>query len=79
MTFKNTNDPRLSVFAQYTTESLIIGFPDYEGVPNLVPSGSSIWNNYNSDASDVSKKIGTWFLRQDAPGVLMSAAEVNFY
>jgi len=74
---KLTSDPRLKVFAQYTTESLIIGLPDYEGVPNLVPSGSSIWNNYNSDESDVSK-IGTWFLRQDAPGVLMSAAEVNF-
>jgi hypothetical protein len=74
---KLTSDPRLKVFAQYTTESLIIGLPDYEGVPNLVPSGSSIWNNYNSDASDVSK-IGTWFLRQDAPGVLMSSAEVNF-
>jgi hypothetical protein len=74
---KLTSDPRLKVFAQYTTESMIIGFPDYEGVPNLVPSGSSIWNNYNSDGSDVSK-IGTWFLRQDAPGVLMSAAEVNF-
>jgi hypothetical protein len=74
---KLTSDPRLNVFAQYTTESLIIGLPDYEGVPNLVASGSSIWSNYNSDASDVSK-IGTWFLRQDAPGVLMSAAEVNF-
>lgn len=73
---KTNNDPRLAVFAQYTTESLIIGIPDYEGVPNLVASGSSIWSNYNSDASDVSK-IGTWFLRQDAPGVLMSAAEVS--
>ncbi len=74
---KTTNDPRLKVFAQYTVESTIIGIPDYDGVPNLVPSGSSIWNNYNSDGSDVSK-IGTWFLKQDAPGVIMSYAEVCF-
>ena len=74
---KSTNDPRIGVFAQVTIESIIIGIPDYEGVPNLVPSNSSIWGNYNTDASDVSK-IGTWFLKQDAPGVLMCAAEVNF-
>ncbi len=74
---KANNDPRIKVFAQYTTESVIIGIPDYEGVPNLVPAGSSIWSNYNTDASDVSK-IGTWFLRQDAPGLLMSYAEVCF-
>lgn len=74
---KATNDPRIAVFAQYTTESIIIGAPDYDGVPNLVPAGSSIWTNYNTDASDVSK-IGTWFLKQDAPGVLMSYAEVCF-
>lgn len=74
---KTTNDPRLSVFAQFTTESIIIGIPDFDGVPNLVPSNSSIWTNYNTDGSDISK-IGTWFLKQDAPGVLMSYAEVNF-
>lgn len=74
---KSTNDPRIKVFAQYTTESIIIGIPDYEGVPNLVPSGSSVWSNYNSDASDLSK-IGTWFLKQDAPGMIMSYAEVCF-
>jgi hypothetical protein len=74
---KATNDPRIKVFAQYTLESTIIGIPDYDGVPNLVPSGSSIWSNYNSDASDVSK-MGTWFLKQDAPGMIMSYAEVCF-
>lgn len=74
---KSLNDPRLPVFAQYTTESIIIGIPDHEGVPNLVPAGSSVWSNYNTDASDVSK-IGLWFLKQDAPGVLMSYAEVCF-
>lgn len=74
---KSTNDPRISVFAQFTIESIIIGIPDYDGVPNLVPSNSSVWSNYNTDGSDVSK-IGTWFLKQDAPGVLMSYAEVNF-
>ena len=74
---KSLNDPRISVFAQYTTESILIGIPDYDGVPNLVPSGSSVWSNYNSDASDVSK-IGSWFLKQDAPGMLMSYAEVCF-
>jgi len=74
---KSSNDPRLKVFAQYTTESIIIGVPDYEGVPNLVPAGSSIWSNYNTDASDISK-IGTWFIRQEAPGVLMTYSEVCF-
>lgn len=74
---KSLNDPRIKVFAQYTTESIIIGAPDYEGVPNLVPAGSAIWSNYNNDASDVSK-IGTWFLRQEAPGMLMTYAEVCF-
>ncbi|HQF29004.1 MAG TPA: SusD/RagB family nutrient-binding outer membrane lipoprotein, partial [Bacteroidia bacterium] len=74
---KATNDPRIKVFAQYTLESTIIGIPDYDGVPNLVPAGSSIWSNYNSDGSDVSK-MGTWFLKQDAPGMIMSYAEVCF-
>lgn len=74
---KATNDPRIKVFAQYTLESTIIGIPDYDGVPNLVPAGSSIWSNYNTDASDVSK-MGTWFLKQDAPGMIMSYAEVCF-
>lgn len=72
---KTLNDPRIKVFAQYTVESQVIGIPDYEGVPNLVPTGSSIWSNYNSDASDVSK-IGTWFLKQEAPGMILSYAEV---
>lgn len=74
---KATMDPRVKVFAQYTVESTIVGIPDYDGVPNLVPSGSSIWSNYNTDGSDVSK-IGTWFLKQDVPGMIMSYAEVCF-
>ena len=74
---KSTNDPRIKVFARYTTESLLIGAPDYNGVPNLLPANDAAWNNYHSDGSNVSK-IGSWFLRQDAPGMLMSYAEVCF-
>ena len=74
---KSTNDPRLKVFAEPTAESLLFGAPDWNGVPNLVPSGSPVWNSYNNDGSNVSL-LGDWFKHQDAPGVLMSYAEVCF-
>jgi len=73
------NDPRLDVFAEPTEESVFIGMPDYTGVPNLVPAGSSVWNNYaiSPDLQNISA-IGPWFLRFDTPGSFMSYAEVCF-
>lgn len=74
---KTDNDPRLKIFAKVTIESQLIGMPDYYGVPNLVPSNSTVWNNYNNDASNISQ-IGNWFYRIDAPGMLMTYSEVCF-
>jgi len=74
---KSLNDPRLKVVAEVTALSVIIGAPDWNGVPDLVPSNSPIWNGYATDGSDVSA-VGDWFNRQESPGVLMSHAEVCF-
>ncbi|MCX6290367.1 MAG: SusD/RagB family nutrient-binding outer membrane lipoprotein [Bacteroidetes bacterium] len=73
-----THDPRIKVFAKPTPLSLIFGIPDYAGLPNLVPAGSSTWNNYDLQQHSDFSSIGDWFLHQDVPGVLLSYSEVCF-
>lgn len=74
----STNDPRLKLIAAPTLESQVFGFDDYAGVPNLVPSeNTTVWQNYHANGDNISN-IGSWYLREDAPGVLVSYAEVCF-
>jgi len=74
----STNDPRLKLIAAPTLESQVLGFEDYVGVPNLVPSeNTAVWQLYHSNGDNVSG-IGPWYLRENAPGVLLSYAEVCF-
>ncbi|TVQ06419.1 MAG: SusD/RagB family nutrient-binding outer membrane lipoprotein [Bacteroidetes bacterium] len=79
------NDPRASVFFQEAPLSFLPFIPKYKGIPNLLPNGHAAWDNYNLNQSlgiagewgDISQ-IGTWFLRNNTPGVIMNYAEVCF-
>jgi len=73
------NDPRAAVFFQKTELSLAQPwlYPEYKGVPNLLANNSETWSSYDSNWGDISK-IGTWFLRAETPGVIMSYSEVCF-
>jgi hypothetical protein len=75
----NTEDPRLPVLCEKAPLSFLPIFPEYNGVPNLIPNNDPIWNTYNPDGDwgDISR-IGSWFLRNETPGVIMSYAEVCF-
>lgn len=74
----NTNDPRISIFLEKAPLSeLFPWYDDYKGVPNLLPSNSPEWDNFEDDWGDISS-IGNWFLRNETPGVFMSYSELCF-
>jgi hypothetical protein len=78
----NSNDPRKSVYLRTSPLSQSLPwFDKYKGVPNLVPNNSTIWDSFDpyDDGSwgDISP-IGSWFLRNNTPGVLISYSEVCF-
>lgn len=74
----NTNDPRIKIFLQKTPLSEAMPWiPEYQGVPNLLLNTASEWDAFDANWGDISK-IGTWFLRDETPGVFMSYAEVCF-
>jgi len=75
----NSDDPRLPVLCEKAPLSFLPIFPEYNGVPNLVPNNDPIWDNYNPDGDwgDISR-IGNWFLRNETPGVILSYAGVCF-
>ena len=74
-----SNDPRTRLILEKAPLSFLPVFPPYNGVPNLVPDNDPVWNNYNKDGDwgDISR-IGSWYLRDATPGVIMSYAEVCF-
>lgn len=70
---KTTNDPRLAIYAEATTESIIFGSPDYAGVPNLLTTQEvTAYNDFNSSG------VGSYFLAQSTPGTTISFAESCF-
>ena len=70
---KATSDPRLPVFAEPTTESVIFGNPDYVGVPNLFSTADlSGYSDFNTSL------VGSLFLQQSTPGTTLSYAESCF-
>jgi hypothetical protein len=75
----NTNDPRKTIFLQKAPMSVLPWIPAYNGVPNLLTTTDPAWSNYNLDGNwgDISR-MGTWFLRDETPGVIISYSEVCF-
>ncbi|NLA25017.1 MAG: SusD/RagB family nutrient-binding outer membrane lipoprotein, partial [Bacteroidales bacterium] len=75
----NLNDPRISIFAKKAPLSVLPWIPDYNGVPNLMPSNHPNWADYNLDGTwgDISR-IGEWFRRNETPGIIISYSEVCF-
>ncbi|MBI9069503.1 MAG: SusD/RagB family nutrient-binding outer membrane lipoprotein [Salinivirgaceae bacterium] len=73
---KSINDPRIGIYAEPTVFSLLIGMPDYVGIPNLVSAGSSEWDNYK-DSAFISF-MGEYFTNVENPGLLLTHAEVCF-
>jgi hypothetical protein len=75
----NAGDPRIRIFLEKAPLSFLPIYPEYNGVPNLLPASDPIWNSYNPDGDwgDISR-IGNWFLRNETPGVVMSYSEVCF-
>ncbi len=71
------DDPRLQVLCQPTPQSVAFGMPAYEGVPCFAPDNSPVWDNYPEDGYNISKS-GTYFMRSDMKGYLMSYAEICF-
>ncbi|MEI7594688.1 MAG: SusD/RagB family nutrient-binding outer membrane lipoprotein [Bacteroidota bacterium] len=74
----NTNDPRISIILSKSPISTVLPwYPAYKGIPNLANPNDAIWTGYNSDGKwgDISR-IGSWYLRNETPGVLLSYAEV---
>lgn len=76
----NTNDPRLKVFFTRSIMSEVFPWiPPYNGLPNLMLTTDPRWSNYNLDGNwgDISG-VGTWFLRNNTPGVIIGYSEVCF-
>lgn len=79
------NDPRQLVFFQEAPLSFLPFIPKYKGVPNLLANGHEAWENYNLNQAlgiagewgDISG-IGSWYLRNQTPGVVMGYHEVCF-
>jgi len=70
---KSTGDPRLSVYAEPTSESVIFGSPDFVGVPNLLTTQEvSPFNDFNTST------VGSYFLAQSTRGTTFSYAESCF-
>lgn len=74
---KETNDPRISILLEKAPLSILPIYEEYNGVPNLVYTNDPIWDDYDEDWGDISK-IGSWFLRDETPGVIMTYSEVCF-
>jgi hypothetical protein len=75
----NTNDPRISIFLDKAPMSVLPWIEPYNGIPNLMLTTDPAWSNYNLDGNwgDIST-IGSWFLRNNTPGVIISYPEVCF-
>jgi hypothetical protein len=70
-----TNDPRVSVYAQKTPSSQVLGTAPYVGVPNLKTSGEL--GNLGFDVFSTSE-CGSYFLNLTTPGTTLSYAESCF-
>lgn len=70
----NSNDPRLEVFFNPAEIPL---FGEYRGIPNLLPTGHSEWENQEyEDATVFCSTLGNWFLRENTPKLLIGYSEV---
>jgi len=74
---KSRNDPRIAVMLEKAPLSIIPIYEEYKGVPNLMYNNDPIWNEFDDDWGDISK-IGSWYLRNETPGVIMNYSEVCF-
>ena len=73
---KATQDPRLPVYAEPSPESIIIlGQPDYVGVPNFLVSSAIDPDELNDFTVSA---IGPYFLNIDRPGTTLGYAESCF-
>lgn len=67
---KELSDPRLPIYAQLPEDSTV---GDYEGGGNCLSADQA-----NSQGFNKLSRPGTYFLRDDAPAVFFTFAEVNF-
>lgn len=70
---KTNGDPRISIFAEPTTESTVFGNPDYAGVPNLWSTQELAgFSDFNTSP------VGALFLQSNTQGTTLSYAESCF-
>lgn len=72
---KSTGDPRLQSFVEIAPETIVLGNPDYVGVPNFLISSQIDPDELNSFTTSY---IGVAFQEEDRPTPLLSYAEVQF-
>ncbi|MFK7785787.1 MAG: SusD/RagB family nutrient-binding outer membrane lipoprotein [Crocinitomicaceae bacterium] len=71
----SSDDPRISVYCEETPSSIALGTAPYSGVPNLLSSSELNAMNVNAFTSSA---VGTYFLQEWTPVVLMGYPEVQF-
>lgn len=72
---KSTDDPRVEVVAELAPQSIILGNPDYIGVPNFLLASEVDPDEINAFTTSY---IGTAFQQESTETPLVSAAEVQF-
>ena len=72
---KETNDPRLSSYAELAPQTIILGAPDYVGVSNFLISSEIDPDDLNAFTTSY---ISVDFQDEDRPEAIMSFSELQF-